>query len=77
MPPSEEKVAKMDFDVSDLSTNDIDESELYQEEKKPEMESSEFALKMINSVKAMNNGELSHYEMVNACLLYTSDAADE
>ena len=66
MPPSEEKVAKMDFDVGDLSTNDIDESELYQEEKKPEMESSEFALKMINSVKAMNNGELSHYEMVNA-----------
>ena len=66
MPPSEEKVAKMDFDAGDLSTNDIDESELYQEEKKPEMESSEFALKMINSVKAMNNGELSHYEMVNA-----------
>ena len=66
MPPSEEKVAKMDFDVGDLSTNDVDEAELYQEEKKPEMESSEFALKMINSVKAMNNGELSHYEMVNA-----------
>ena len=35
MPPSEEKVAKMDFDVGDFSTSDIDESELYQEEKKP------------------------------------------
>ena len=66
MPPSEEKVAKMDFAVGDLSTNDSDESELDQEENKTEMESSEFALKMINSVKAMNNGELSHYEMVNA-----------
>ena len=33
------------------------------------LESSEFALKMINSVKAMNNGELSHYEMVNSFAL--------
>ena len=31
-----------------------------------EIESSEFALKMINSVKAVNSGELSHYEMVNS-----------
>ena len=31
-----------------------------------EMESSEFALKMINSVKAINSGDLSHYDMVNA-----------
>ena len=29
-------------------------------------ESSEFALKMINSVKAMNSGELSHCEMINS-----------
>ena len=66
MPPSEEKIAEMDFDIGDLPKNNIDESELHQEEKKPDLESSEFALKMINSVKAMNNGELSHYEMVNA-----------
>ena len=32
----------------------------------PKEESSEFALKMINSVKAMNSGEMSHYEMVNS-----------
>lgn len=37
-----------------------------EENAKPTEESSEFALKMINSVKAMNNGELSHYEMVNS-----------
>jgi hypothetical protein len=29
-------------------------------------ESSEFALKMINAVKLMNNGEITHYEMVNS-----------
>ena len=66
MPPSEEKAAEIDFDVDDLSTNDFDDLELHQEEKKPDVESSEFALKMINSVKAMNNGELSHYEMVDS-----------
>ena len=37
MPPSEEKVTEIDFDVGDFSTNDIDESELQQEEKKPDM----------------------------------------
>ena len=29
-------------------------------------ESSEFALKMINAVKSMNNGEITHHEMVNS-----------
>ena len=38
MPPSEEKVAEMDFDVGDLPTNDSNESELHQEEKKPDVE---------------------------------------
>jgi hypothetical protein len=35
----------------------------------PEQESSEFALKMINAVKSMNNGEINHYEMVNSFTL--------
>ena len=50
------------LETSDLEYpfDDPDENE------KPTEESSEFALKMINSVKAMNNGELSHYEMVNS-----------
>tara|TARA_A200000113_G_scaffold189362_1_gene177366 strand:- start:568 stop:1158 length:591 start_codon:yes stop_codon:yes gene_type:complete len=50
------------FEASDL---DYPFDELEKNEK-PTEESSEFALKMINSVKAMNNGELSHYEMVNS-----------
>ena len=27
--------------------------------------SSEFALKLVNAVKSLNNGEVTHYEMVN------------
>jgi hypothetical protein len=50
------------FEASDLDYP-FDELE---ENEKPTEESSEFALKMINSVKAMNSGELSHYEMVNS-----------
>ena len=42
-----------------------DEVETTEENEQPKEESSEFALKMINSVKAMNNDEISHYEMVN------------
>ena len=38
--------------------------------------SSEFAIKLVNSVKSLNNEEITHYELVNlfnsACLLYTS-----
>lgn len=33
------------------------------------VESSEFALKMINAVKSMNIDEISHYEMVNSFVL--------
>ena len=40
--------------------------ETSEENEIPTEESSEFALKMINSIKAMNNGEISHYEMVNS-----------
>ena len=45
--------------------NSDDEQENSEENEIPKEESTEFALKMINSVKAMNNGEISHYEMVN------------
>ena len=52
-----------DFDVDDNELADEEEIETTQEE------SSEFALKMINSVKAMNSEQISHYEMVNAFTL--------
>ena len=66
MLPAEENMAETEFGASDWSVDEIDESELDQDENRPVEESSEFALKMINSVKAMNSGELSHYEMINS-----------
>ena len=66
MPPSEEKITEIDFSGSELPVEEMDVSEVDHDENKPREESSEFALKMINSVKAMNNGEMSHYEMVNS-----------
>ena len=55
-------------DIDDL---DVDDNELADEEETDttQEESSEFALKMINSVKAMNSEQISHYEMVNAFTL--------
>ena len=66
MPPAEENMAETEFGASDWSVDEIDDAELNQDENRPVEESSEFALKMINSVKAMNSGELSHYEMINS-----------
>ncbi len=66
MSSSEEKVAEMDFDGDFSLKGGIDDTVPPDDEQKPREESSEFALKMINSVKAMNSGELSHYEMVNS-----------
>ena len=66
MLPAEENMAETEFGASDWSVDEIDDSELDQDENRPVEESSEFALKMINSVKAMNSGELSHYEMINS-----------
>ena len=53
--------AEKNIDAFDFN----DEVETPEENEQPKEESSEFALKMINSVKAMNNDEISHYEMVN------------
>ena len=64
MSSSEEKIAETEYDNDELPVSDVDEPG--GDEKKPLQESSEFALKMINSVKEMNSGQLSHYEMVNA-----------
>ena len=66
MPPAEENMVDTEFGDSDWSVDESDDAELNQDENRPVEESSEFALKMINSVKAMNSGELSHYEMINS-----------
>ena len=66
MSSSEEKVAEMNFDGEFSPMDEQDDTVPPKDEQIPREESSEFALKMINSVKAMNSGELSHYEMVNS-----------
>ena len=41
-------------------------SEKVEEQEEPSSKaSSEFALKLVNAVKSLNNGEITHYEMVN------------
>ena len=51
----------------DASSDDSDEELINEDNNTAEsLGSSEFALKMINAVKSMNNDEISHYEMVNS-----------
>ncbi len=57
----DEKESELKSDGDMVDADQIDEHD-----GSPLQESSEFALKMINSVKEMNSGQLSHYEMVNA-----------
>ena len=55
--------------VEDNLTNknlDVNEVEQDEEVGTDPRESSEFALKMINAVKSMNIGEITHHEMVNS-----------
>ena len=59
----EDKLIDAEKNVDAFDFND--EVEMPKENEQPKEESSEFALKMINSVKAMNNDEITHYEMVN------------
>jgi len=46
--------------------SDVKDFEMDQEDATDPRESSEFALKMINAVKSMNVGEITHHEMVNS-----------
>ncbi len=59
-------------EIVDDTENTTDEKENLEVEKEeafePE-ESSELALRMINSVKSLNSDQISHYEMVNAFTL--------
>ena len=60
---TKDKSIEIEGNFADL--NQHDEFDTLETNEVPAEDSSEFALKMINSVKAMNNGEISHYEMVN------------
>ena len=60
------------IDIVDDTENTTDEKENLEVEKEEAVEpeeSSELALRMINSVKSLNSDQISHYEMVNSFTL--------
>ena len=61
------KLEELDSNLSEQ--DDLENAEIQEDETSNSVESSEFALKMINAVKSMNIGEISHYEMVNSFTL--------
>ena len=69
MNAAEEPITLEELENNFLEEDSSENTNTDQDEAPQLLESSEFALKMINSVKAMNNGELSHYEMVNSFAL--------
>ena len=58
-----EKTVNDNVENENFDVNDVEKD---QEIITDPRQSSEFALKMINAVKLMNNGEITHHEMVNS-----------
>jgi hypothetical protein len=61
------KLEELDSNLSEV--DGLENAEIQEDESSNSVESSEFALKMINAVKSMNIDEISHYEMVNSFTL--------
>lgn len=61
------KLEELDSKLSEQ--DDLENAEIQEDETSNSVESSEFALKMINAVKSMNIDEITHYEMVNSFTL--------
>jgi|TARA_B100001093_G_scaffold142655_1_gene135114 hypothetical protein len=61
------KLEELDSNLSEQ--DDLENAEIQEDETSKLVESSEFALKMINAVKSMNIDEITHYEMVNSFTL--------
>ena len=54
------------FDVEDITSDGLISEEEENADAALNRESSEIALKLVNAVKSMNNGEMTHYELVNS-----------
>ena len=63
MNASAEQVVEDTLTNENLDVNEVEQDEEFGTNPR---ESSEFALKMINAVKSMNVGEITHHEMVNS-----------
>ena len=54
------------FDVEDITSEGLNSEVEESTDAALNRESSESALKLVNAVKSMNNGEMTHYELVNS-----------
>jgi len=54
------------FDVEDITSEGVNSEVEESTDAALNRESSEIALKLVNAVKSMNNGEMTHYELVNS-----------
>ena len=54
------------FDVEDITSEGVNSEVEENADAALNRESSEIALKLVNAVKSMNNGEMTHYELVNS-----------
>ena len=61
---TENTIEKPEDNTTEASIID-NKSEEMSDEQEPSRASSEFALKLVNSLKSLNNDEITHYEMVN------------
>ena len=54
------------FDVEEITSEGLNSEVEESTDAALNRESSEIALKLVNAVKSMNNGEMTHYELVNS-----------
>jgi len=54
------------FDVEDITSEGLNSEVEESTDAALNRESSEIALKLVNAIKSMNNGEMTHYELVNS-----------
>ncbi len=64
--PAENIIEGPEAKILETGNDNISASDKVEEQEEPNSKaSSEFAIKLVNAVKSLNNGEITHYEMVN------------
>ena len=66
--PAENIIEEPEENITEANVTDTNNSDAT-DDQEPSKASSEFALKLVNAIKSLNNEEITHYEMVN---LFTS-----
>ena len=64
--PAENILEESEAEILETSDSNNVTNDTAEDQREPNSRaSSEFALKLVNAVKSLNNGEITHYEMVN------------